>query len=54
MTQYITLNVKFSNLQLNILKSGTKNGTEVILKLSSDAVGDDENNFLPRLLLTNT
>ena len=54
MTQYITLNVKFSNLQLNILKSGTKNGTEVILKLSSDAVGDDENNFLSRLLLTNT
>ena len=29
MTQYNTLNVKFSNWQLNKLKSGIKNGTEV-------------------------
>ena len=28
MTQYNTLNVKLSNLQLNNLKSGIKNGTE--------------------------
>ena len=29
MTQYNTLNVKLSNFQLNKLKSGIKNGTEV-------------------------
>ena len=55
MTQYNTLNVKLSNSQLK-LKSGIKNGSEVTLKLSSNAVGDsnDENNFLHKLLLTNT
>ena len=56
MTQYNTLNVKLSNSQLNKLKSGIKNGTEVTLKLSSNVVGDsnDENNFPHKLLLTNT
>ena len=39
MTQYNTLNEKLSNLQLNELKSGIKNGTDVTLKLSSN-VGD--------------
>ena len=55
MTQYNTLNIKLSNLQLNRLKSGIKNGTEVSLKLSSNVVGDSnyENNFLHKLLLTN-
>ena len=55
MTQYNTLNVKLSNSQLNKLKSGTKNGTEITLKLSSNVVGDsnDENNFLHKLLVTN-
>ena len=45
-----------SNSQLNELKSGIKNGTEVTLKLSSNVVGDsnDENNFSLKLLLTNT
>ena len=45
-----------SNLQLNKSKSGRKNGTEVILKISSNVVGgfNDENNFLHKLLLTNT
>ena len=33
MTQYNTLNIKLSNSQLNILKSGIRNGTEVTLKL---------------------
>ena len=49
MTQYNTLNVKLSNSQLNKLKSGIKNGGEVMV------VGDsnDENNFLHKLLLTN-
>ena len=56
MTQYNTLNVKLSNLQLNELKSGIKNGTEVTLKLSSNVFVDssEENNFLHKLLLTNT
>ena len=40
MTQYTTLNVTFSNSQLNKLNSGIKNGTEVILKLSSNVVSD--------------
>ena len=56
MTQYNTLNVKLSNSQLNKLKSGIKNGTEVTLKISSNVVGDsnDQNNFPHKLLLTNT
>ena len=51
MTQYNTSTVKLSSSQLNKLKSGIKNGTEV-----SDVVCNfnDENNFLHKLLLTNT
>ena len=40
MTQYNTLNAKLSNSQLNTLKSGIKNGTEITLKISSNIVGD--------------
>ena len=56
MTQYNTLNAKLSNSQISKLKSGIKNGTEVTLKISSNDVGDsdDENNFSHKLLLTNT
>ena len=56
MTQYNSLNVKFSNSQLNKLKSTIKNETEVTLKLSSNVVGDsnDENKFPHKFLLTNT
>ena len=56
MTQYNFLNVKLSNSQINKLKSGIKNGTEITLKLSSNVIGDsnDVNNFAPKLLLTNT
>ena len=55
MTQYNSLNVKLSNSQLNKLKSATKNGTDVLLRLSSNMVGnsDDEDNFPHKLLLTN-
>ena len=55
MTQNDTLNVKLSNSQLNKLKSGIKINTEAILKLSSNAVGDsnDETNFPHKLLLAN-
>ena len=44
------------NSQLNKLKSGTKNGTEVTLKTSSNTVGDsnNESSFPHKLLLTNT
>ena len=36
MTQHSSLNVKLSNSQLNKLKYATKNGTDVILRLSSN------------------
>ena len=55
MTQYNSLNVKLSNSQLNKLKTVIKNGTDVVLRLSSNLVGnlDDETNFPHELLLTN-
>ena len=56
MTQYNTLNVRLSHLQLDKLTSGIKNNTEVTFKISSNVVGDsdDENIFPHKLLLTNT
>ena len=56
MTQYNTLDVKLSNSQLNKLKYGIKNGTEVALKISSNVAGDSNNeiSFPHKLLLTNT
>ena len=55
MTQYNTLNAKVSNLQLNKLKSAIKNGTEVTVNLSSNIIGDsNDNNFPRKLFLTNT
>ena len=56
MTQYNTLNVKLCNLQLNKLKSGIKNGPEVILNLSSNLIrnSNDKTNFPHKLLLTDT
>ena len=53
MTQYNSLNVKLSNSQLNKLKSATKNETEVVLRLSSNIIGDNETNFPHKSLLTN-
>ena len=53
MTQYNSLNVKLSNSQLNKLKSAIKNETEVVLRLSSNMIGDNETNFPHKLLLTN-
>ena len=49
------MNVKLSNSQLNKLKSAIKNETNVILRLSSNMIGnsDDETNFSHKLLLTN-
>ena len=53
MTQYNSLNIKLSNSQLNKLKSAIKNESEVVLRLSSNMIGDDETNFPHKLLLTN-
>ena len=55
MTYYNSLNVKLSNSQLNKLKSATKNETNVVLRLSSNMIGnlDDNTNFPHELLLTN-
>ena len=55
MARYNSLNVKLSISQLNKLKSAIKNGTDVILRLSSNMISnsDDEANFPHKLLLTN-
>ena len=53
MTQYNSLNVKISNSQLNKFKSAVKNETEVVLRLSSNMIGDNETNYPHQLLLTN-
>ena len=56
MSQYNILNVKLSNSQLNKLKSGIKNDTQVTINLSSNPVGEsnDETNYPHKLLLINT
>ena len=56
MTIYNTLNIKLSNSGLNKLKSGIKNGTELTLNISSNLIGNsnDETNFSHKLLLTDT
>ena len=55
MTQYNSLNIKQSNSQLSKLKSAIENGTEVVLKLPSNMIGDsdDKISFPYELLLTN-
>ena len=53
MTQYNSLNVKPSNSQLNKLKSAIKDETDVVLRLSSNIIGDNETKFPHKLLLTN-
>ena len=54
MTQYNTLVVKMSISKLNKLKSAIKYEIEVTLNLSTDLIGNsnDEANFLCKLLLT--
>ena len=53
MTRYNSLNVKLSNSQLNKFKSAIKNENELVLRLSSNMIGDNETNFPHKLLLTN-
>ena len=52
MTQYNSLNVKLSNLQLNKVKSAIRNKTE---KNKTNMIGNsnEETNFPHKLLLTN-
>ena len=57
MTQYNSLNVKLSNFQLKFdsftqIKVCNKNETEVLLRLSSNIIGNNETNFAHKLLLT--
>ena len=49
------MNLKLSISQLNKLRSAVKNETDVILRLSSNVIGnsDDETNIPHKLLLTN-
>ena len=53
MTEYNSLNVKLSDSQLNKLKSAIKNETNVTLRISSNMVGNsnDNANFSHKLLL---
>ena len=55
MTQYNSLNEKLSNSQLDKLKSALRNEVDLVLRLSSNMIGnsDDETNFPQELLLTN-
>ena len=53
MTQYNSLNVKLSNSQLNKFNSTIKTETKVVLRLSSNMIGDNKTNFPHKLLLTN-
>ena len=56
MTQYNSFNVKISNSELNKLKSTIKYQTVADLRLSSNMIGNsnDETNFLRKSLLTNS
>ena len=56
MARYNTLDLKLSDLQLKKLKSGIKNGIEVIFNLSWNMFSNsnDEINFAHKLLITNT
>ena len=52
MTQYNSLNVKLSNSQLNKLKSAIKNESEIVLRLASNMIRNNETSFPHELLLT--
>ena len=56
MTKCNTLSIKLWNSQLNMLKPGIENDSEVTLNLLSKLLGNanDETNFPHNLLLTDT
>ena len=45
--------MKLSNSRLNKLKSAIKDKSEMVSRLSSNMIGDDETNFPHKFLLTN-
>ena len=53
MTQYNSLNVELLNSQLSQFNSAIKNENEVVIRLSSNMICDNETNFPHKLLLTN-
>ena len=55
MTQCNSLHVNLSNSQLNKFKSAIKNEADVVLRLSSNMIGNlnDKTNFPHKLLLSN-
>ena len=55
MTHYNSLNVKPSSSEPNKLESAIKKETEAVLRLSSNMIGNrnDETNFPQKFLLTN-
>ena len=54
MTQHNSLNIKLPNSQFNKLKTAIEDGTEVVLRLSSNLIGDsdDKINSPHELLIT--
>ena len=54
MTQYSSVNGKWSNSQLNKLKSAIKNENDVVTRISPSMIGDSniKTNFPHELLLT--
>ena len=42
-TQYNSVNLKLSNSQINKLKSAVKNETEITLRLTSNMIGNKNN-----------
>ena len=53
MTQYNTLNVKLFNSQLNKLRSGIKISTEVTSKLSSNNIGEPDDESIFHIIIIN-
>ena len=51
MTQYNTLNVKLSHSELNKLKFGIRNRTEVTLNVSLNLIGNSNDDTLQHKLL---
>ena len=52
MTQDNSLNVKLSISQINKLKSAIKNESEIVLRLVSNMIRNNETSFSHELLLT--
>ena len=53
MVQYNSFNVQLSNSQLNKLNSAIKSETEVVLRLSSNIIGDNETNYPHIIVIIN-